>query len=364
MKKFFALLFAIVGFCGTSYSAMADDFIAWKPDGVSSAPTFKTNVKKKGDNEDFPCVKIGGFGGIDGTIYKVYFKTGKYEFDNNCKGAIDSLKTELKTKFENKEVTGFVVVGSASEAGSTSASGKVQNLELSQNREIAAKKALLGDIPDTNVRFWAGGSINHKAAKDKAKDNGEAAPFDDDPEWRIAEIYLIYPGNLCNKSVIDALNVVEEAYGGLTQDNKNKVDELYKKVIKEHCLTDGSRAVSNDTYNNDELLNLMTELVRVSGVPNAASIVNEISIDWLVDYLNALAMVDTTVWRNEQGKFNTLRLVSDSVAGVVLGTVGGVVTSTVMKKNQLKRGFEFLRCNTGGQDLAGYGDEFVVSFQQ
>ncbi|MCQ2581390.1 MAG: hypothetical protein MJ170_00200 [Alphaproteobacteria bacterium] len=68
-------------------------------------------------------------------------------------------------------------------------------------------------------------------------------------------------------------------------------------------------------------------------------------------------------WKDEEGKFNTARLASDSIAGVVLGTVGGVVTSTVIKKNQVEDGFEDLKCSIGGQSVATWGDEFQVGLQ-
>ena len=67
-----------------------------------------------------------------------------------------------------------------------------------------------------------------------------------------------------------------------------------------------------------------------------------------------------SVWKDAEGNFNTARLASDSIAGVVLGTVGGVVTSVVVKKNQLKKGFEAIQCAIGGQTVADYNDEFVV----
>ncbi len=69
---------------------------------------------------------------------------------------------------------------------------------------------------------------------------------------------------------------------------------------------------------------------------------------------------NVSVWKDEKGGFNTARLASDSVAGVVLGTVGGVVTSNIIKKNQIKNGFEDLKCTINGQDVATYGDEFRV----
>ena len=70
-----------------------------------------------------------------------------------------------------------------------------------------------------------------------------------------------------------------------------------------------------------------------------------------------------TVWRNEDGTFNTTRLASDSIAAVVLGTTGGVVTSHVVKKNQVNKGFDDIQCTVGGQSVAGWGDEFRVGIQ-
>lgn len=70
-----------------------------------------------------------------------------------------------------------------------------------------------------------------------------------------------------------------------------------------------------------------------------------------------------SVWKDDEGKFNTSRLVSDSIAGVVLGTVGGVVTSNVVKKNQVENGFEDIKCTVGGQTVADWGDEFRVGIQ-
>lgn len=67
-----------------------------------------------------------------------------------------------------------------------------------------------------------------------------------------------------------------------------------------------------------------------------------------------------SVWRNAEGKFNTARLVSDSVAGVVLGTAGGLITSNVIKKNQVENGFEDISCTVGGQVVANWDDEFRV----
>lgn len=86
--------------------------------------------------------------------------------------------------------------------------------------------------------------------------------------------------------------------------------------------------------------------------------------------LNAISKLDNlssgfkeSVWKNEEGEFNTSRLISDSVAGVVLGTAGGLITSSVVKKNQVENGFEDIQCTVGGQVVAGWGDQFQVGIQ-
>ena len=70
-----------------------------------------------------------------------------------------------------------------------------------------------------------------------------------------------------------------------------------------------------------------------------------------------------SVWKNAEGNFNTARLASDSIAAVVLGTTGALVTSNVVKKNQVSSGFEDINCQIGGQTVAGWGDEFSVGMQ-
>lgn len=72
------------------------------------------------------------------------------------------------------------------------------------------------------------------------------------------------------------------------------------------------------------------------------------------------AGLERNVWRNEDGKFNTARLVSDATAGVVLGTAGGLISNKLIKKNQIRKGFDGISCYVGGQLVADYGDEFTV----
>ena len=82
-----------------------------------------------------------------------------------------------------------------------------------------------------------------------------------------------------------------------------------------------------------------------------------------IDAFFANAKDNRSVWKNAEGKFNTARLASDITAGVVLGTVGGVVSGIIIKKNQVKKGFEALHCAVGGQTVADWGDEFSVGLR-
>ncbi len=70
-----------------------------------------------------------------------------------------------------------------------------------------------------------------------------------------------------------------------------------------------------------------------------------------------------SVWKDSEGNFNTIRLASDLTAGVVLGTVGGVVSGVVIKKKQVEKGFDALHCTVGGQTVADWGDTFNVGLR-
>lgn len=72
---------------------------------------------------------------------------------------------------------------------------------------------------------------------------------------------------------------------------------------------------------------------------------------------------EQSVWKNAEGKFNTARLASDATAGVVLGTAGGLISNKLIKKSQIKKGYEGIGCYVAGQEVAGYGDEFTVGMQ-
>lgn len=94
---------------------------------------------------------------------------------------------------------------------------------------------------------------------------------------------------------------------------------------------------------------------------------DNVNISAIQDAINTLDKIsknfEDSVWKTAEGKFNTSRLISDSFAGVVLGTAGGLITSKVVKKNQVENGFEDIECSIGGQKVADWGDQFRVGIQ-
>ena len=75
---------------------------------------------------------------------------------------------------------------------------------------------------------------------------------------------------------------------------------------------------------------------------------------------NFIDNADVSVWKTADGKFNATRLASDFGAGVVLGTVGGLITNKVIKKKQVENNLDGYQCLVGGQVVAEYGDEFII----
>ncbi|MBQ1997681.1 MAG: carboxypeptidase-like regulatory domain-containing protein [Alphaproteobacteria bacterium] len=115
---------------------------------------------------------------------------------------------------------------------------------------------------------------------------------------------------------------------------------------KQILLTKTQSAPQEENDEDDELQKI------IQGITDADTKLNDI-----------IGKLKLSVWKNEEGKFNTARLASDSVAAVVLGTSGGLITSLVMRKKQVENGFEDIKCVIGGQNVANWDEEFNVNIQ-
>lgn len=143
---------------------------------------------------------------------------------------------------------------------------------------------------------------------------------------------------------------------------RNKKCQLKADIAKCNKIT-GAHWVNNEckcTNANMEINDEQTKCV-LSATFTATQTVN--SVYSQLTSIHNKFRDDVSVWKNEEGKFNTARLASDSIAGVVLGTAGGLITSSVVKKNQVENGFEDIKCTIGGQNVAEWGDEFRVGIQ-
>ena len=154
---------------------------------------------------------------------------------------------------------------------------------------------------------------------------------------RVATVKSLLNGGQSTKPML-----IKEFVGGETDafvNNRNNHRADDRAVI----------VIINPNIENLEVQKIESEINKILGL------YAKINMDYS-SFFNA----DRSVWKNEDGEFNTARLLSDSIAGVVLGTAGGLVTANVVKKNQLAEGFEDLRCTVGGQTVADWGDEFSV----
>ena len=123
---------------------------------------------------------------------------------------------------------------------------------------------------------------------------------------------------------------------------------------------------NNGTNCNAGVLNQNINIVNIA-IANCESEQSQTALKRVQSAVDALENdirgLDRSVWKNAEGNFNTARLASDSVAGVVLGTAGGIITANVVKKNQLENGFDDIVCTINGQTVGGYGDEIIVGVQ-
>jgi len=145
----------------------------------------------------------------------------------------------------------------------------------------------------------------------------------------------VFSGTTCIDSYAEAKEKCFVIVGAVFNNNECKCSDT-DKVINEY----GTECVYSDTY--------------------YAKAKIKKSIEFVDKYRGTL---DTSVWKDRHGDFNTSRLASDSIAGVVVGTAGGLITSSVVKKKQVEKGFEDIKCTIGGQTVADFGDEFNVGIK-
>ncbi len=310
-------------------------------------------------------VKVSGTNGIalkgQNAKVQLFFDTGS----STSIGLHDGCEAEYKKIYTDVQKVGddieeLVFIGSADQQGAATG---FDNVDLAQRRADYAADVLRGSI--ASRKFVTGDS--NATAYSSTVDNQVARSVDVYVIWRLAQCPAKFVEKLSayEKELTDALSKYPK--------DKNKIENALAgvKKAKELCAP-GKTLTASEV---EQLLNEVYGMLIVAGdVVTSVQVINteigigvsyqENSIDLQYSKLDSLRRgLGLSVWRDENGNFNTARLISDSVAGVVLGTVGGIVTSKLVKKNQLKKGFEDLYCAIGGQTVAEYGDDFTVGMR-
>ena len=184
-------------------------------------------------------------------------------------------------------------------------------------------------------------------------------------ERRAAFIWVLYKQAKCTQTIIDALSNLNDQIDARSDAKTNQ------DIINLKALIANAQEICNDDSLNSYILSEDNETIhkvwlaasQIQGITVQGGLAVRALVDSVKNTMTALNL-KTSVWRTEKGGFNYSRLISDSIAGVVLGTASGLITSHIVKKNQLKSGFENVMCTIAGQSVASYGDEFTVGIQQ
>ena len=328
MKKFLALLIVFISlpFCG------------WAAVSCSGFPVNNQDGKKNA-----LCYKGDGF-----IELIIHFDTGVSSADGY---------TEVKSFLETSEsdIGHIIIMGSADTQPYVSGNSFKRNVKLSKDRAKQAISLLPSSISsacdaDSGKESKLCSVYVMGEANDMAYDEKENANVDE----RVARIYVIWKSAQCSATLRQYLPQYKTAFAdcSVTKGQERLLDV---------CENEGVLLYGNKVQ---ELLELLVkaglECASIKKINNQTGVI----VDNIISKIDAFVLgLDRTVWRDEDGNFNTARLASDSIAAVVLGTAGGIITSKLVKKNQIKKGFEDLNCSIGGQRVASYGDEFTVGLQ-
>lgn len=308
-------------------------------------------IDPKGGDGD--CIKIPDDFNDEGS-YAIYFKTGEAIPTAECVSYFQKVKQELAELADGGNIAYFVVVGIADKQGD--ANGYPNDVLSGRRVDYLVNNILPSGVAR---RTWAAGS----------SDDRVNFPYNTaTPLERSVYIYPVWARFECDAKLVSDINSniakLEKAKGEYPK-QATEIDKILDNYNKAHLLCDeeGKKLGAGDAEDLTNYLNGAIVLINKSGINFGITDITISSTDIDTHYYNLSRMRDSlklSVWRDENGNFNTARLVSDSIAGVVLGTVGGIVTANLVKKAQVKQGFEDIGCYIGGQSVADYGDEFNV----
>ena len=283
--------------------------------------------------------------------YVIYFDHNGSNIPSKCDKDVNDLVGKLAKKRDDIETV--LLFGATDSTG-----GVMHNAELGQARANTVAKLLKdkgiatceydgkGKLTSNRcARISIGESIYATVGGNDLSNNIERAVF----------MFVIYKGDVCDDATIETLDALIAKTSG----------DIKTGLVNAKDMCGDFSGVLLLRSQREQIMSAIN--AAVEKYPDLAKFVDaNISIKILVQNIEnsrqSLAS-DASVWKTADGKFNVARLASDSIAGVVLGTAGGIITSNVVKKNQVKRGFDDVMCTVGGQSVADWGDEFRVGIR-
>ncbi|MFQ6760569.1 MAG: OmpA family protein [Alphaproteobacteria bacterium] len=284
--------------------------------------------------------------------YTIYFDNDSSDIPTDCTSEVDKLVADLASKQDDIET--FLLFGSADGTGNSN-----YNARLAQNRvNTVANKLKDSGFTDEQLCEYSddGNVLSYGCARFTMGDAfGRARGYLESSELaRAVFMFVIYKGDICDEKTIEALDALSAKV--TDTDIKSKLDaakQICNSNSKDQMLLRSQR---------QQIMGAISEALQK--YPDAwkdvpADLSATILANGIIAVRDSLVR-GASVWKTDKGTFNYARLASDSIAGVVLGTAGGIITSNVVKKNQIKSGFEDVMCTVGGQNVANWGDEFRV----
>ncbi len=339
LKKIFAVFFAGMFFVAGAGVAAADaQTMCYRADNPGLFYTYDTDVN--------PAITAD---------YAIYFDIDKSDITDVC--ATEVQKNVInKLKADAKDIETVLLIGSADSTGNSQ-----HNAELAQNRVNTVNKLLQdAKVPVCEYEYddWEDPKMVKRCAHISVGESlYSAAGVDNTSQYfgRAVLMFVIYKGDICDEATIKALDALIKVLpddSSLKQAqeicNSNKKDKMLFRSQRQKIMAAMADAIANYPEETKKV---------VEKLP--ADLSAKILADGIIAVRDSL-VAGKSVWKTKTGDFNYARLASDSIAGVVLGTAGGIITSNVVKKNQIKTGFEDVMCTVGGQNVANWGDEFRV----
>ncbi len=272
------------------------------------------------------------------------------------------------------DIGGYIVIGAADTHLITKT--EKDNISLSEARAKWVIDNILpynsrGDCRWDGTQSYECSTYAMGSANDYAKSGFRHNKNTSNADERAVRVYIRWRFAECPESLILSSDEYLTALGEAKKkypNAKTKIEQAEQTVrnAKEICKKETLYASQVEellkTYQN--LLDLGRIIPEINIINQQYGITKITMIKTKIESLYAkLIGGKRSVWKNADGGFNTARLASDSIAGVVLGTAGGLITSKIVKKNQLKQGFEDIKCTINGQNVADYGDTMRVGLQ-